>query len=71
LVDTEEIILGPNSVIQIPVLSSTLATGCPVAIGGPSPWHVVVTSDQPGFSYAGGIRNGVLPKLPVSMSLKL
>jgi hypothetical protein len=70
LVDTEQFVLGPNSVIQVPVVTSTLATGCPVAIGGPSPWHVVVTSDQPGFSYAAGIRNGVLPKLPVSASVR-
>jgi hypothetical protein len=64
-----QISVEPNTIIQPSALASTLVAGCPTGIGVPSLWHVVVTSDQPGFSYAGGVANGTLPKLPVSMSL--
>jgi hypothetical protein len=70
IVLTHQLVIEPNSIVQATALPSTLVTGCPVAIGAASPWHVVVRSDQPGFSYAGGVRNGVLPTLPVSMSLR-
>jgi hypothetical protein len=67
-VETRQVLVAANSVLQVQAIAST-AERCPVAIGGPSPWHIVVTSDQPGFSYAAGVANGLLPKLPVSMSL--
>jgi hypothetical protein len=69
VVESQQIVVEPNSIVQTQLVASTLVLGCPVAIGLPSPWHVVVRSDQPGFSYAGGVANGTLPKLPVSMSL--
>ncbi len=53
----------PNAIVQQTVLASTKAAPCP--IGQVSPYHVVVTSDQPGFSYAAAISNEALPKFTV------
>jgi hypothetical protein len=62
LVATLQLSIPPNTLVQQTALPSTVAAGCPLA--GPSPYHVVVTSDQPGFSYAASLSNQSLPKFP-------
>lgn len=61
LVATIQLTIAPNALVQETVLPSTVAAFCP--IGGP-PFHVIVTSDQPGFSYAAALSNTALPKFP-------
>lgn len=58
----------PNTLIQHTVLSSTRSDRCPQS-GGADPYHVVVTSDQPGFSYAVGLDNEQLPRFPANISV--
>ena len=60
-----DIAVPANSLVQQTVVASTRAVPCPLA-GSASPYHVVVTSDRPGFSYALGLTNEELPKFPVS-----
>ena len=57
-----------HSVIQTTVVATTAVTQCPISIGA-APYHVIVTSDQPGFSYVTGVSNEVLPKFPAATSL--
>jgi len=63
LVTRTTVVVPPNSIIQQTVLNSTRLTPCP-APGSVNPYHVIVTSDQPGFSYAAALSNEVLLKFP-------
>ncbi len=63
LITRATISVPPNSVVQSTVLSSTRLASCPAA-GPVSPYHVIVTSDQAGFSYAAALSNEALPKFP-------
>lgn len=58
-----QITVPPNSLVQKAVVSSTLAQPCQLP-SSPAPYHVIVTSDQPGFSYAAAVSNETLPKFP-------
>ncbi len=60
LIMTVQIAVPPNSVVQKTVLPS-MVEAAPCKYGFPSPYHVIVTSDQPGFSYAAALKNGSLP----------
>jgi hypothetical protein len=62
LLATASVTVPPNSVVQQTVLSSTRATPCPLI--APAPYHVIVTSDRPGFSYAAALSNEAPPKFP-------
>jgi hypothetical protein len=57
-----QISVPPNALVQQTVLQSTAAVPCPFSDA--APYHVVVTSDQPGFSYAAALSNESLPKFP-------
>ena len=56
-----------HSVTQSTVVASTKMNSCPLF--GPAPYHVVVTSDQPGFSFATAISNDELPRFPAATSI--
>jgi hypothetical protein len=57
-----QISVPANSLVQQTVLQSTAAVPCPFSDA--APYHVAVTSDQPGFSYAAALSNELLPKFP-------
>ena len=57
-----------HSVAQATVVTSTAVSACPIPFGV-TPYHVVVTSDQPGFSYVSAISNDSLPKFPAATSI--
>jgi hypothetical protein len=59
LLQTDQLAVPPNTVVQKTVLASTAASRCPEA--GDAIWHAVVTVDQPSFAYAIGMANGTLP----------
>jgi hypothetical protein len=63
-----EMMVPPNSLAQRTILPSTTTAPCPLP-DTPAPYHVIVTSDQPGFSYATSLLNGPLPKFPAFSSL--
>ena len=57
-----------RSVSQTQVLVSTQGSPCPISVGA-APYHVVVKSDQPGFSYVTSVLNGSLPTFPAATSI--
>jgi hypothetical protein len=57
-----------NTLVQQTVLPSTRSLRCTLS-GGANPYHVIVTSDQPGFSYAVGLDNEQLPRFPANISV--
>jgi hypothetical protein len=57
-----QISVPPNTLVQQTVLQSTAAAPCPFSDA--APYHVAVTSNQPGFSYAAALSNESLPKFP-------
>jgi hypothetical protein len=60
---TANLTVPANNLIQETVVVSTRAVPCPHA-GAANPYHLVVISDRPGFSYALGLTNEELPKFP-------
>jgi hypothetical protein len=55
--------IPPNTLVQQTALPSTAAASCQLNLATPL-FHVIVTSDQPGFSYAAALSNQALPKFP-------
>jgi hypothetical protein len=62
LVTPLHLAIPPNTLVQQTALPSTVAASCHL-LAIPF-FHVVVTSDQPGFSYAAALSNQALPKFP-------
>jgi hypothetical protein len=63
LAATLHLAIPPNTLVQQTALPSTAAASCRLHFGTPF-FHVIVTSDQPGFSYAAALSNQALPKFP-------
>jgi hypothetical protein len=67
LLQTAQVQIPANSVVQSTVLASTQAAQCPNP--GASFWYATVTVDQPSFAYAIGLANGTLPTFPGVVAL--
>ena len=59
---TIELAIPPNALVQQTVLPSSVGVSCEIA--GPLIFNVIVTSSQPGFSYAAALSNQTLPRFP-------
>jgi hypothetical protein len=60
--------VAPNALTQQSVVTSTQSLPCTLG-GGANPYHIVITSDQPGFSYALGLDNEQLPRFPANIAV--
>lgn len=67
-ITTTTLTVPPNTLVQHTVLPSTRSQRCTLG-GAANPHHVIVTSDQPGFSYAVGLDNERLPRFPANISV--
>lgn len=67
-ITTTTLTVPPNTLVQHTVLPSTRSQRCTLG-GAANPYHVIVTSDQPGFSYAVGLDNEQLPRFPANISV--
>ena len=67
LIETSQIQIPADSIVQRTALASTETAGCPTA--PKSFWYATVTVDQPSFAYAIGLANGKLPIFPGAVAL--